>query len=263
MFKRLIMAIQFLTIVPLPVRIDWDMARIADTSGVFPLVGLMLGLAMAGAAFVMHNIFSPALTTALVMLALVAAYGGLHLDGLADTFDGIATRGDRQRKLQSMKDSAVGPMGVIAMIFALAIKFLALAELASSLSAYLGALMLMNMASRWAMVAAMYHGAPAREDGLGRAFMNDMSARHMIEATLWATVAIAVPALMLAELRTVAWHVGVILGMCAVYALARAMTRFCGGQFGGHTGDTVGATGELSEITFIMVILIWQRLSIL
>ena len=263
MLKRLIMAAQFLTIVPLPVRTDWAGVRMATLTGVFPLVGLLLGLVAAGCAVALSHVFGVALTTALVMLVLTASNGGLHLDGLADTFDAIATRGDRERKLRSMKDSAVGPMGVIAIVFALGIKFLVLVELATvSWAAYLGAMMLMLTASRWAMVASMYHGVSARPEGIGHAFIEGMSGRHMLEATAIAIVSLIAPALMFDQLRTVAWHAGLTVAMLMTYALVRIMTSFTRNSFGGHTGDTLGVASELAEVIFLITVLTWQRLYI-
>ncbi len=263
MLKRLIMAMQFLTIVPLPVRTDWGGANMSSLSGAFPLVGLLLGFVAAGCAAALSHVFGPALTTALVMLVLAASNGGLHLDGLADTFDAIATRGDRERKLRSMKDSSVGPMGVVAIVFDLGVKYLVLVELASaSWAAYLGALTLMLVASRWAMVASMYHGTSARPEGLGHAFIEGMRGRYMAEATVIALVSLAVPSLMLADLQTVAWHIGLIVALLATYGFVRIATKFCRTSFGGHTGDTLGATAELSELIFLMTVLAWQRLYI-
>lgn len=263
-FNRFIMAMQFLTILPIPYRADWSKTAIADISAMFPLVGLMLGLLMASCASALSQIFGIALTNALLMLILVISYGGLHLDGLADTFDGLATRGDKERKLQSMKDSAVGPMGVIAIAFTLGIRWIALNDLAStSWPVYTSALLLMPTLSRWVMVASMYHGTPARANGLGRSFMDGIGMRHLILATLFMLAAIALPSMIFTELRVTGWIVGLVIAMISAYALSLLSARFCRASFGGHTGDTVGATGEISEIIFLLVVLTWQRLSIL
>jgi cobalamin synthase len=92
--------------------------------------------------------------------------------------------------------------------------------------------------------------------------MDGMRGRYMLEATALAVVSLGVPALMLDGLRTASWHMGLAVAMLVTYALVRMLTSFCRNGFGGHTGDTLGATGELAEIIFLLVVLTWQRLYI-
>ena len=82
----------------------------------FPLI---LSLALAAAAVLLDALFHPGLSTALVLLLYVLSSGGFHLDGVADTFDALAAKGDRERKLDIMKGGTNGAVGMAAVVFVL------------------------------------------------------------------------------------------------------------------------------------------------
>ena len=106
---------------------------------------------------------------------LVLSNGGFHLDGLADTFDALAAKGDREKKLSVMKDGTIGPVGVIAVFFSLLIKYLAIKNLTLfPLFTLYSSLLFMPAISKLAMVISMFYGKSARADGLGRLFIQNI-----------------------------------------------------------------------------------------
>src|SRR4030067_682859 len=127
--KRILLAFQFLTIIPVKEMKNVSDKEIGGASVFFPLIGFLQGALFMVSAVLFLKIFPPELANGLLILVIVATSGGLHLDGLADTFDAIALRGDREKKLLVMKDSTIGPVGVIAIVLALLLKFLALNSL--------------------------------------------------------------------------------------------------------------------------------------
>ena len=106
--KGIVLNIQFLTRVPVPVKVAWDDRAFAAGAVFAPLIGLLAGLAGA-ASFLLFGLFgSRDLALFTGMAAGIGISGGLHLDGLADTFDALFSYRDRERSLAIMKDSRLG-----------------------------------------------------------------------------------------------------------------------------------------------------------
>ena len=116
-------AFQFLTRLPIPVQIDYT-ERVFQRSSVFyPLVGFVIGLLLLLAGEGLTQVL-PTMPAAVLLLAIwVVLTGGLHLDGLMDTADGILSHRPREQMLEIMKDSRVGAMGVIVCVLHLLLKF--------------------------------------------------------------------------------------------------------------------------------------------
>ena len=148
----LLLAIQFLTVIPLKIR-DVNERKLADALIYFPLAGLLIGLILAGLSTALFSLHFYEFTVAVVLVvALAAITGGMHLDGLSDTFDALAGGKDKEKRLEIMRDSHAGAMGVISIVCVLLLK----AALIFSLRPqdYLPALILMCILSRWSMVEA-------------------------------------------------------------------------------------------------------------
>jgi len=227
-------AIVFLTRVPL--RLGGEPApSIGAASWAFPVCGVLVG-AVSWLAFAGATLLSlPPLVCAVIAVAAGAILtGALHEDGLADVADGFGGGRDRGRKLEIMRDSAIGSYGVLALILTVALRAGAIAQLAS-LGAALPAFIAMAAASRSAMLAVMTALPPARADGLGQ----------MAGApTLWRIVTgLTLGALALAPLgwAAAAAALGIALGAAAVAILAWR-------QIGGQTGDVLGAAQQIAEV---------------
>lgn len=259
-----------LTVIPVGSRAVHSEAELQKSIPAFPLVGLLLGALLAASAYASSWLFSSSLSAALVVLAGALLTGGLHLDGLSDTFDGIAKRGDSASRLAVMKGGASGPAGVTATVLVLLIKYLAITELLAY-TGYPLLLAAMPVASRWAAVAAMYHGRAARPDGLGRIFIGRISNKAFIASTALAFVIII--ALVFGGLGrmslgfmplglTLQALMFLVCGAGILYVCTILLVRLFKSMFGGLTGDGVGAVIELSEIIYLMVVLAWLRLFI-
>ncbi|MGL4732729.1 MAG: adenosylcobinamide-GDP ribazoletransferase, partial [Fusobacteriaceae bacterium] len=104
---------KFTTRLPLGGKDDIDWEKLGKSMKFFPLVGIILGLIMYSSVKILSiSINSPLLIAALVVMIYVVLTGGIHLDGLSDTFDGIFSYRSKQRMLEIMKDSRVGANGV-------------------------------------------------------------------------------------------------------------------------------------------------------
>ena len=144
-------ALQFLTIIPLPFSVRCDERDLGRSMAVFPLVGLTLGGLLVGIDFVLGRIFPWEVTALLLVMLLAVVTGALHLDGLADVCDGLAARGGRERFLAVMKDSRVGAVGVVGLVLAILLKYEALVHLLPEMRRE--ALFLFPMLARFSQVA--------------------------------------------------------------------------------------------------------------
>jgi adenosylcobinamide-GDP ribazoletransferase len=244
--RSYLLALQFLTIIPLPFRIRCEPADLGRSMGLFPVAGLTIGAALAGADFLLGRVLPPQVTALLLVALLAAVTGVLHLDGLADVCDGLAARGERERFLAVMKDSHVGAAGAAALALALMLKYQALLQLPQEVR--LPALLFFPVLGRYALVQMTVGSRRARSDGLGALF---------VEGAGWGS-------LLLAGLTTAALG-GLLLGItgiacCAGCVLATwGMKHWSHCRIGGVTGDVIGAAGELNEILGLLLMLALSR----
>jgi adenosylcobinamide-GDP ribazoletransferase len=249
--KKILFAFQFLTIIPVK-DLELSEQEMGSSTAVFPVVGLIEGVLLAISALIFLKIFTPEVTNALLVLILVILNGGLHLDGLSDTFDAIASGADYKRKLAIMKESSAGPFGVIAIVMTLLLKYVLLnAVLLHSVSkVYYAVLILMPVSSRWLIVATACYGKSARPDGLGRMFIEYTGNKEMLTATS-ITILIA----FLISILTLQYSFFIFYIMFALpvlYMFNFLATWFFKKYFGGLTGDSFGTVNEIGVLLFLM-----------
>jgi adenosylcobinamide-GDP ribazoletransferase len=227
-------ALQFLTIAPPLVRRPPRPADLGAADAFFPAVGLAIGCALAGLDAVLSGLAAPHVRDVLLVGALATITGALHLDGLADSFDGLFGGGDAASRLAVMRDPRVGAYGVVALVCLLLLKVAALGALAGQ--ARVLALVLAPCLGRWAIVQATWSFPYARPEGLGRGFKDGLRGGHVAVAALTA-------------LAAAAWLIGP--GGAALFAVTVAFVWAAGmamvGRLGGLTGDTYGALCEVVE----------------
>jgi adenosylcobinamide-GDP ribazoletransferase len=236
------LALTTFTIVPLRTgRVDRPTARVAMALG--PLVGGLLGLALGGAALGLRALDAPGLVVGGVVVGLGALLTrGLHLDGLADTVDGLGSYAGRDRALEIMRRPDVGPFGVVALVLTLLIQAGAVAALARPVVPLVAAL----ATGRLAAMAACRRGVPAaRPDGLGALVAGTVRVPELAVAVL-AVAALGVAA--------AGWRgpVAVLAGLGAALLLLWHARR----RLGGITGDVLGALVEVAQtVTLVALVL--------
>lgn len=235
------LAVGALTVFPAPPAGDRPGEKeLADSRFAFPLVGLLLGTLLAGvsqALRIMHA--GPAISAAILVAGSVAATRCLHLDGLADTCDGLfMVRGDRQRRLEAMRDPHVGSFGAVAIALLLLMKFAALVTLAGHGRS--AAIQAAITASRTLLLTVAGLSRPARPDGVGRFFILATTRRDaLIGAAGVVGIGLLVPQPNGLAASTLALAV-------ALWVAGVATSRL-----GGITGDILGAAVELGETAFL------------
>ncbi|GAA4700171.1 adenosylcobinamide-GDP ribazoletransferase [Phytohabitans rumicis] len=234
------LAVTTFTVVPLRAgRVDRAAAGVAMS--VAAGVGGALGAVLAGALLALDAAGAPALVAGAVTVALGALLTrGLHLDGLADTADGLGSYRSGEAALAIMKRPDVGPFGVAALVLALLIQAAALAALPGRpWPATLATVVTATAAGRLAASWACRRGVPAaRPEGLGALVAGTVGPLPLLVATA-AVVAVAA-----AAVPGRAWQgpVAVLVSLAAALLLVRHVVR----RFGGVTGDVLGAAIEVT-----------------
>ena len=248
-------ALSLFTVIPAGARGDLDEGAAARAIYWLPVIGAGLGLAGAGAmVFVAAGPSSPErqlLGAALAMMLLGLLTGGLHLDGLADTADGLGSRRPADQALEIMRRPDAGPFGVATLVLVLLVQVCALASLPHGWTGAAG-LVLAAVTSRVAVVLAT--GSPsARPAGFGALVAGRTSAGGRA-----ASVAVLVAAVAAAELAlggVPAAARGLLAGAAGL-AVAMLLRRVAVRRLGGMTGDVFGATIELTAATVLLVLVL-------
>lgn len=238
----LLLAVTFLTVLPLPVRAGHDGAGSAPAF--YPLVGAGVGLLAGGLLAAAQPVLGAAVATILAVAALVLVTGGLHQDGLADCADGLGVRGDRERRLRVMRDPANGTFGTLALVLWALLLTASLAQLDTRDA--LAALVTAAALGRWAALLHAQWAPPARPDGLGSAFAPSTGA----------VIVAGVSAVLIAIVADLQAAGAAALVALTVAALTSAAARRA---LGGRTGDTLGATVVLTELAVVLLVLALAR----
>lgn len=233
------LAARFLTIIPLGAA-SATAAELAGSLGWFPLIGFILGAILAVADYLLAFVINRAVRSTLVVLALTAVTGALHLDGLADTADALGAGRDRARALEILRDSRIGTFGAAAVFFVLALKIIALASAAHSRSI---ALYLAPGLARWAMVAVSYRVPYLREQGAGSALLGIQAGRNFRVASIVTLLALPLAGSFQAMRGAVTTII--LVWLCRVFYVR---------WLGGITGDLIGGAGEVVETAALIAL---------
>jgi len=242
--KDFLQALSFLTILParkiLPLPLEEK--ELARSMAFFPLVGLIIGLFLTSGYYLFSLLLPKSVVLWLIIGLLAFLTRGLHLDGFADTMDGLSSGGTREKILEVMRDSRIGAFGVISLIFLIGAKYLVLDQISNS-SLYCS-LILMTVMGRNSMVLVCYRSTYARSNGgLGKPFTENLRAREMVLSLLSA----AGLALLLRGFKGILAFLGTSL-------FSLGYRFFFKQKLGGVTGDILGAANELSELLCIILL---------
>jgi adenosylcobinamide-GDP ribazoletransferase len=238
-----LIAIQFLTIIPLPFSIRCETRDLGRCMSFFPLAGLSLGAILVGLNYLLSLVLPRGVVDLLLIAALAVVTGVLHLDGLADVCDGLAARGGRERFLAVMKDSRTGAAGAVGLILALALKYQALLHVPVDMKPE--SLFLFPMLARFSQVQITMGARSARNDGLGAVFIEGAGWVQMLVATV-ATLAGSV----------VFFGIPGLWLFISSYLLTMILKVWFRKKIGGVTGDIIGFSSELNEILCLLMILV-------
>lgn len=246
--KELILAFQFLTIFPLGwvggKRDETEIApELSRAMAYFPIVGVAQGILLVIALKIFSAVLPVSVASALVLAVLTLTNFGFHLDGFADTLDGLAGGKTKEETLRIMRDGHIGPIGVSGLVVFLIIEYVAIAALARADMA--SVIFLFPVVARWSMVPMSFLSDYARSGtGLGKHFSR-VTERTLIVATA-ITVALALLFVGLSAL------VMLVLVAVAIYLISAYFKK----KLGGVTGDIFGFQSEVAGLLFMLLALV-------
>lgn len=242
--KLFLASLQFMSRIPVPERYTSGLDIGDYRKGIitFPLVGLVVGLISAFVFSLAQMWWGNLLAAGCAVFTMAAITGGFHLDGLADTADGIFSSRPRARMLEIMRDSRIGTHGTLALIFNIALHILVVYQLAENQANIFGLLIVAPVVGRSLSVLLMYRQNYARESGVGNLYIGKISGSEFCQTLVLAAVLVALFVGGYGVLMAIATAVLLLVYRCLIQH-----------KLGGQTGDTIGAGIEIAELLFLLL----------
>ena len=248
-----VIALEFLTILRITRPRIYENSLFAGSISCYPIIGLGIGVLLWVAANLLEQIVEPEVNSAILLIFLTLLSGGLHLDGLADTADGLASQGTKADKLGIMSIGNTGPAGAVALVLTLLLQWVVLSEilvLSDQLSR--SALIITPMLARWSVIPMIGLFPPARLSGLGNSIQQSLITIPMIIGTITAIIA---SVFLLGALGILLIFVTGVTSITIAWLASK--------QLEGTTGDILGAGIELSQTTILLIFLILSEINLL
>ncbi len=240
--KGFILAWEFLTIIPLAKNRDVRPKELARSMAYFPLVGLILGIILVISNIALLKMLPDSIVNAILIAELIMLTRGLHIDGFVDTIDGLAGGKTREDILNIMRDHRVGALGAVGVIMLIMIKYLSLNSVSPDSKNLV--LIAMPVMSRWLQAPFTNMLPYARQNGMGKAFVEGVRGREAGIATIFA-------ALVLIFL----FKFNAVLIMVLMAIVTYIMGIYFKKILGGITGDVIGAVSEINEVMFLLIVI--------
>ena len=242
-----LVALQFLTVLPVKLKGPVDEKILGRSLLYFPIVGLFLGAALVILNQVLPFVFPQRLANLFLVAFLLLLTGGIHIDGLADTADAFFSGKDRKGMLEIMRDSRIGAFGAIAVIFLVLSKWELLSDLTPAIKNT--SLLLMPFMGRASLVMAAYLLPYARSSpGLAKPFTEYVRRRDFLFSL---ALFLILPMLFLRPY-------GLILSL-SILGILLLLLKYLRYKIGGTTGDTLGAVNEVMEVLTLLVMVLLVR----
>jgi len=240
LIKRFLLMIQFLTRIPVPAILDSRNEDYGKGLVFAPMVGFIIGGIIAGLHLILKIIFPIYIAAIFDVLAYIILTGGIHIDGLGDTFDGLFSNSSKERILEIMRDSRTGTNAVLSITALMIVDTAFIAALGSMNMNKV--LVMMPAAGRVGSLISSGISTYARKgEGLGKSFVDYCGIKEVIMGL----------ALFFAGSYLIAGATGLFAAIFPVLS-AFLLTKFFSSKIGGVTGDILGAVCELNQVIFLI-----------
>lgn len=259
-WKRFKLIMSFMTTIPLETEKDYDEKDIAKSLVYAPVVGLIIGAILLVVWIITSQVFPVQVSAALVIFCYILLTGGLHLDGLADSCDGVFSNRSREKMLNIMRDSRIGSNGVIGLVLVILLSWTCLSvlppgifqnliildttpvlEINAKLSAF-SCILLWPVSGRiGSIVSAGISNYARKEDGMGKSFIEILGLK---EACIGGGLGLVL------FILVSGWR-GILLFSLTLLSTLLTSWLFSR-KLGGTTGDTLGASCEINQVVFLL-----------
>jgi adenosylcobinamide-GDP ribazoletransferase len=254
-FLLFLVAIQFLTRLPVPHLEGFQASWLSRSARFFPLVGALVGLIGAGVWRLSSMCFPPAVAVGLMMSASLLLTGAFHEDGFADVCDGFGGGRTRDAVLSIMKDSRVGAYGAIGIAMMLGLKWSALASLPAAV--FPAVVIAAHMVSRWCAIGLIWrlHYVRAGEDGKSQPLADGLGTADWLLSGALGVLGLAPVWLFIDPAAASQLALGLPVALAFGAAIALLAGVYFKARIGGYTGDCLGAVQQLTELGFLLAAL--------
>lgn len=236
MIDSLILAFQFFTRIPINKEVDFNIDNLGRSVLFFPLTGIVIGI-ISGFVYYIFSYISKDIASFFALVSMIALTGGLHIDGLSDTFDGFFSYREKDRMMEIMKDSRIGAFGVLGIVLDLMAKFILINNIEKNIGLFL-ALSMAN--SRLIVSYIMCFKKSAKKEGLGYMFSQSKPYIYLaISGVIYLGIIVYIDILYL-------------IPLLLNFILSLYITRITYKKIDGYTGDVYGMLIELGEIVSLL-----------
>ncbi len=230
-------ALRFLTIIPID--IPFNESALKRSPRIFPIVGLLIGFISSLSFSIITRISSREIASFITLFIWESMSGGIHLDGFADTLDGLMSRKDRDGILEIMRDSRIGVFGAVGIFFIMGLKFLTINNSTTPVLS----LLISPIVGRFLLTVSIYFFPYARATGKGGIFSGSVKPEDLF-LSLVITILLSTIIGGLKGLLTLM----ITVVICFIFGVY--LTR----RIGGLTGDNYGAICELAEVIPLLLL---------
>ena len=241
-YELFLIAIGFLTRIPIPKKTDFSEQKLNHASRYFPTVGWLIGIFSAGLYLSFEIVFPQTIAVIFSLLITILLTGAFHEDGLVDTADGLGGGWSKDQKLKIMKDSRIGTYGAVALWFSLSLKFIFLTEIDNTFVS----LLIAHPLSRSTATGFLYFLKYVRSDETNKV---KPLAQKQNNIDFFVSQATGIATLLL-----ILSHALLLFSILIVFSIIWGW--WLKKQLGGFTGDTLGATQQFSEILIYIVLIV-------
>lgn len=235
MIKGFILSLQFFTRIPINIPVDFNKQNLRYSVFFLPLVGFIIG-GLGGLVYYLLSPYNVMIASFMALLATIILTGGLHLDGLSDTFDGFFSNRDKERTLEIMTDSRIGAFGVLSIVLIILFKFVLILNIRNLPLALALSFANSRLIDGW----IMFTKKTSKADGLGKMF-NDSKPKNLVLIS----VLIYLIILIFLDIRY-------IIPLLLNFLLGQYITCIAYKKIDGFTGDVYGALIELGEVISLL-----------